>query len=225
MHPITILSLTLCATLAAGCQGLHSHSPKGPDLAILESGQTTNLIGAGSTLAWAPLKTDAYETAGPTKVTDTQITLHAGKPYAGVRWTGTAPTDNYELSLEATRTKGNDIFCGIFFPVGTNHCSLILGGWGNSLVGLSMVDDLSAAENETAYPETFTNSVWTKVVLRVTPKLILAEVDGKQAIELEREFHRVSPYLGLEFFEPLGLFTYESDAIIRNVHLRKLPEE
>src|SRR4030095_13557208 len=67
----------------------------------------------------------------------------------GVNWTSDIPRMNYEISLEAMRVDGSDFFCGLTFPVGEDPCSLIVGGWGGGVVGLSSLDGEDAANNET----------------------------------------------------------------------------
>lgn len=59
------------------------------------------------------------------------------------------PVMNYELSLEAMRVDGSDFFCGLTFPVGSNFCSFIVGGWGGGVVGLSSLNSEDASQNET----------------------------------------------------------------------------
>ena len=152
------------------------------------------------------------------------ITIEAGAPFEGLAWTDPFPRENYELTLEATRLEGKDIFCGVVFPVGPDSCSMIPGGWDNSLLGLSMVDGLSAAENVTSYPEAFTNHVWSTVKLKVTTEAVTVKIDDKQVIDLKREAHSFSLYPGLEMYEPFGFFTYQTKALIRNPTLRALSD-
>lgn len=64
------------------------------------------------------------------------LVLNMGDPFTGVNWTNPFPTMNYEVALDAMRVMGSDFFCGLTVPVGTNFCSLIVGGWGGSLVGI-----------------------------------------------------------------------------------------
>ena len=158
----------------------------------------------------------------PLAVGSDMITIEPGNPYSGATWTGPFPTDNYELSLEATRLEGQDIFCGIVFPIREDTCSLILGGWDNSLLGMSMIDGLSAAENVTSYPESFTNHTWSTVVLKVTSGNVSVTLNEKTVIDLQRDHHTFSLYPGLEMYEPFGFFTYNSKALIRNPTLRML---
>lgn len=45
----------------------------------------------------------------------------------------------------------SEFFCGLTVPVrtGTECVSLIVGGWGGSLVGISSIDGLDASETST----------------------------------------------------------------------------
>lgn len=72
---------------------------------------------------------------GPVSISDDLITLGVGDPITGVRWTGDFPKNNYEIRLEARRVEGFDFFSAITLPVGDQHCSVILGGWGGSVTG------------------------------------------------------------------------------------------
>jgi len=63
------------------------------------------------------------------------LLLPSGAPFTGVNFTNDAPKVNYEISLEAMRVSGSDFFCGLTFPVRDSFCSLIVGGWGGTLVG------------------------------------------------------------------------------------------
>jgi hypothetical protein len=74
--------------------------------------------------------------------------LSMGSPFTGINWTNEFPKVNYEVALDAMRVMGSDFFCGLTVPVGTNFCSLIVGGWGGSLVGISSLDGMDASENE-----------------------------------------------------------------------------
>lgn len=62
------------------------------------------------------------------------IDMLAGDPLTGIRWSGKFPTENYELKLQARRIEGFDFFAAVTFPVGKEHCSFVLGGWGGGLV-------------------------------------------------------------------------------------------
>ena len=73
------------------------------------------------------------------------IVLGMGDPFTGINWTNAFPKINYEVALDAMRVMGSDFFCGLTVPVGTNFCSLIVGGWGGSLVDISSLDGMDAS--------------------------------------------------------------------------------
>ena len=52
----------------------------------------------------------------------------------GVTYQGQFPKTDYEVSLEAMRVDGVDFFCGMTFPVRSEFCTLIVGGWGGEVV-------------------------------------------------------------------------------------------
>ena len=60
------------------------------------------------------------------------------------------PRTNFELEAEAMKVDGDDFFCAITFPVGETYATFVPGGWGGTVVGISSIDGLDAAENETA---------------------------------------------------------------------------
>src|SRR5688572_1884106 len=71
-------------------------------------------------------------------VEDGAISIPLAERLAGITYDGgDLPKTNYEVELEARRVDGNDFFVGLTFPVGDSHASLILGGWGGSVCGLS----------------------------------------------------------------------------------------
>ena len=51
--------------------------------------------------------------------------------------TNEIPKINYEVALDAMRVSGSDFFCGLTVPVNDSFCSLIVGGWGGGLGGVS----------------------------------------------------------------------------------------
>ena len=103
----------------------------------------------GKTLgSWQPSK---FGGDGGVRVDNGQIILETGKPFTGITWAGPElPTTNYEIALQAMRVEGRDFFAGVTFPVGDSSCSLILGGWGGTVIGLSSVNSEDASQNETS---------------------------------------------------------------------------
>lgn len=145
-----------------------------------------------------------------------------GADLSGITWTnGTLPKTDYEISLEAEKVDGNDFFCGLTFPVGESACSLILGGWGGSVVGLSSLDDNDASENETTRTQNFPTGHWYKVLVRVTPQKIQAWLDQEKIVDVSIAGKKVSLRAGPIFLcAPLGVATYETSAAWRDFKLR-----
>ncbi len=171
---------------------------------------------------WRPITEGVFEGHGTVEVKDGTIALARGRLQTGITWKGEFPRDNYEVALEAMRTDGSDFFCGLTFPVGAEPCTLIVGGWGGSVVGLSNVDDQHAAENETTRTMEFENNRWYTVRLRVTPAKIQAWIDEQDLIDLAREKHRFAVWWEQERVRPFGVATWDTGAALRNIRVRKL---
>ncbi len=136
------------------------------------------LIGVASTVraqttgepAWEPLfdgktltnwQSTKFVAEGAVKVESGQIVMEAGRPMTGITWAGAKlPTTSYEIALQAMRVDGRDFFAGITFPVADSYCSLILGGWGGTVVGLSSINGQDASENDTSQSVTFESGRW-----------------------------------------------------------------
>src|SRR4029077_5162484 len=108
------------------------------------------------------------------------IVLNMGDPFTGINWTNEVPKIDYEVALDAMRVSGSDFFCGLTVPVGTNFCSLIVGGWGGSLVGISSLDHMDASENETTRTMNFEQGRWYRIRMRVVPGKIQAWIDQER---------------------------------------------
>jgi hypothetical protein len=179
----------------------------------------------GKTLkSWQILDKIDFEEHGDVKVKDGELILEKGNYMTGLRWTGAFPKKDYEISLEARRIDGNDFFCGMTFPVDKSHCSLILGGWGGTLTGLSSLDGFDASENETSSWIDFKNKQWYKVRVRVTAKKIEAWVDKEQIVDIEHVDRKVSLRWEMDTMPPFGLATYSTTAGYRNIVVKRLSE-
>ena len=177
----------------------------------------------GKTLrGWRVPTEDEFEMHGEVNIKDGAIHTGVGMPFSGIVWTGDLPKENYEVELEAKRTTGVDIFCGLTFPVGKDCVSLICGGWGDTVVGISSVDDMNASENETTKVMSFDNNKWYRIRVRVTSDKIETWIADKQVIELKREGHRFSLYGGVEPVSPLGVFSWQSEGAVRNIRFRRV---
>jgi multidrug efflux pump subunit AcrA (membrane-fusion protein) len=168
-------------------------------------------------------KTD-FAGAGEVKVEKGQLVLEMGQSLTGVTWKDAAklPKDNYEITLQAMKLKGDDFFCGLTFPVNDSHASFILGGWGGTLVGMSSIDGLDASENETTIYRKFDRDKWYKVRLRVADGKVQGWVDDEQVIDVELKDKKISTRIEVDASRPLGLATYQVSAAYKDIQLKRL---
>jgi hypothetical protein len=150
------------------------------------------------------------------------IFLEMGNNLTGITWSGPVERMSYELSLDAMRVTGSDFFCGLTFPVDTNCCSLILGGWGGSVCGISSLDNYDASENETYQSVKFENRRWYNVRVRVTTTRIEAWLDREKIIDVETVGRTIDTRMEVDLSRPLGIATWQTTGAIRNIKLRKL---
>ena len=129
---------------------------------------------------------------------------------------------NYEISLDAMRVAGTDFFCGLTFPVSDRPCTLILGGWGGQLCGLSSIDNFDASENETTQFVPFENGRWYHVILRVMPDRIEAWLDNQEIVNIDTTGRDIDIRIEVELSQPLGIATWMTTGAVRNIKLRKL---
>jgi hypothetical protein len=158
---------------------------------------------------------------GVVTVSNNQINLGNGY-MTGINWTGAIPRVNYEIALEAKRVEGSDFFCGLTFPVETNECSFIVGGWGGGVVGLSSIDGEDASQNETTKSMSFNNGQWYKIRVRVLPGKIQAWIDGDEMANVDTQDKRLSIRIEVEPSTPLGIATWNTAAAVRNIKLTRL---
>jgi len=144
---------------------------------------------------------------------------------AGLRWTGVPPSPPFEVELEARRVEGADFFCGLTVPTRSpQECvSLIVGGWGGVVVGISSIDGLDASENETMSTATFENGRWYRIRLQFADERLAAWIDGTQVVDVSTRDRRLSLRAGpIEECAPFGLSTWESTGEIRAIRWRGL---
>lgn len=161
---------------------------------------------------------------GEVKVEKGIVIIDQGVDLSGITSTRKdLPTSNYELEFEAQRAAGNDFFVGITFPYKKSSCTLICGGWGGGVCGLSSLDGMDASENETTSYLSFTNGQWYKVRLLVEDDRIQAWLDKSNLVDVETEDRKVDVRFEIDLSKPMGFSTYQSQALIRNARIRKLP--
>jgi len=151
------------------------------------------------------------------------IVLGMGDPFTGIAWTNDFPKKDYEVALDAMRLMGADFFCALTVPVGTNFCSLIVGGWGGSLVGISSLDGMDASENETTKFSNFESGRWYRIRLRVTEKKIEGWIDQEKLIDVATADRRISLRPGdIELCKPFGLAAWQTSSALREIRYRRV---
>jgi hypothetical protein len=158
---------------------------------------------------------------GRVYVRDGSIVLNRGDDITGITWDGEFPSLDYEVELEAMRIQGHDFFCALTFPVADSFCSLIVGGWGDTVVGLSNVDGRDASENETTRRMGFENDRWYTLRLRVDGERIQAWIDGMPVVDLQIGGRSLSVRPEVSLSRPFGLASWRSIAAFRNIRVKE----
>jgi hypothetical protein len=151
------------------------------------------------------------------------VVLGTGNDLTGVNYTNDVPKVNYEISMDAMRVQGSDFFCGLTVPVKDSFCSLILGGWGGSVTGISSVDGEDASENETTKFMRFESGRWYRLRLRVTDKKIEAWLDKEKIVDLATTGRKIGLRFGeIEMSKPLGIASWETAGALREIRMRRI---
>jgi hypothetical protein len=174
----------------------------------------------GKTLAgW---KAPEFGGEGKVYVENGTIVMETGSNMTGIVWTGEVVRNNYELSLEGMKLDGSDFFCTTTFPVGGDPCSLVVGGWGGGVVGLSNVDFHDASNNPTMKIMSFKEGQWYRVRIRVTDAAIEAWIDDEQAVNQPRKGRQFGIRSECDLCCPLGICTWATKGAVRNIRVRSL---
>ena len=187
---------------------------------------------AVKTPEWKPLfdgktlknwKSAEFGGEGEVTVKEGMIVMQQGSEMTGVTWTGgDLPKINYEISLMAQRIDGSDFFCGLTFPIKELPCSFIVGGWGGGVVGISSLDDLDAANNETSRYESFQKGRWYKIRMRVTEQGLMGWIDEQQVVGVETKGRKISIRHEVELSRPLGISCYSTVSGLKDIKIREL---
>ena len=205
------LSLVVLTVFSVPCPGV-----------LADEAEWRSLFDGKSLDDW---KTTAFGGQGDVYTEDGQLMLDFGSSLTGVTYQGQElPRNNYELRLQAQRIEGTDFFCGLTFPVHDAHLSLIVGGWGGSLVGLSSLDGKDASDNETQRSMAFRRATWYGIRVQVTDDHVRVWIDDKLVIDQSIEGRKLSLRPEVELCKPLGICTWETRAAIRNIQVRSIAD-
>jgi hypothetical protein len=223
MHRPTFAPLSLCVWMLLGTSLLtYFGNTVIAQETPFPAGQWVELFDGKTLDGW---KSTNFGGEAEVKVSDGLIILEPGSPLTGITYTGDElPKTHYEVELEAQKQQGIDFFCALTFPVGEASCTLVVGGWAGSVVGLSNIDGKDASRNDTTQYMTFKKDQWYKIKVRVTPDHITAWIDGKPVVKQALEGHKLSLRPEVELNRPLGICTFETRAALKNLKIQRLPE-
>ena len=168
-----------------------------------------------------------YGGDGEIQIKENHISVKRGDPLTAVFWEkkedgDSLVRDNYELKLKAKRTDGLDFFCGLTFPIADQYATLVLGGWGGGITGLSSIDGRDASENETTMFREYDNDRWYDVRVRVTPSHVQCWVDDQSVVKIARAGRQFGLRFEMDLCEPLGIAAYLCDAEYEDIGWRYL---
>jgi hypothetical protein len=210
--------ILICIVCISGCKNGKSsnRTESSAEKAIIDS---TLLFNGKSLDGW---EITNFGPQGPVNVSGDQIILGMGEGCTGVTWKNSFPATGYEVSLDAKRVAGNDFFCGITFPVGKSFCSLIVGGWAGTTVGLSSIDGKDASKNETTSHRNFDKDKWYHIRLEVTDEYIKSWIDSDKVVDFIIDNKHLSIRPEVELSKPFGIASWYTTAAIRNIHLTRI---
>ncbi len=183
----------------------------------------------GESLAgWEIAEEDEFYQHGKIAVKEGVIEIQMGSPSSGIRLADEEGLlrENYELAFDARRIDGVDFFAGVTFPIAEDYCTLIIGGWSGTIVGLSNVDNLAAADNDTTLTRDFETDRWYRIRLRVSQHKVSAWIDAEQIVDLPRKDRKFAIWWEQEPMRPLGIANWYTASQLRDIKVRPLePEE
>jgi hypothetical protein len=203
--------------LLAGCRG---HKEKNEALPAQVTVSDSTMIFDGKSLAgW---EVTNFGPQGPVYVSGGEIILGMGEGCTGITRIGKFPSVNYRVSLDAKRVEGNDFFCGMTFPVAKDQCTLIVGGWGGTTVGLSSINGLDASENATRSLMSFEKNRWYHIHLEVTPSKIKAWIDSLNVVDFTIGSSRLTIRPEVELSKPFGIASWNTTAALKNIEVASI---
>jgi hypothetical protein len=166
---------------------------------------------------------DIYGSGTVTVLEDGSVECGHGNPMTGIAYTNAPLRMNYELSLQAVRVKGSDFFAALTIPIEQHYCTVIIGGWGGGLCGISSFDYMDAAENQWTECLNLENDRWYTLRVRLTPGVLQISLDETlytARIEFDNSSRfSLRPGSDIDKTVPLGLATYSTLARWRNFTL------
>jgi hypothetical protein len=216
---ISVLFLAILALANCTAAGKKNKSSGEKTEQIVPQKDSTYLFNGISLDGW---EITNFGPQGPVDVSGGEIFLGMGDGCTGITWKRDFPEINYKVTLEAKRVSGNDFFCGMTFPVGKEPCTLIIGGWGGTVVGLSSIDNYDASENETTTFMGFEMNRWYNICLEVKEDSIKASIDNELVVRFAIGNKRLSIRPEVDLSKPFGIASWRTTAALRNIRVQKI---
>lgn len=164
---------------------------------------------------------------GAVEIQKGEISLPPGQPMTGARfgaWRAAGlPLTRYVIEYQALRVSGNDFFGTVTFPIEDSYVSLVVGGWGGTLVGISCIDDFDANENNTRGNAHFENNRWYPVRVEVRSDELRVWIDRRLFVNVSLKGRALGLRAGdIEKCVPFGFASYATHARLRDVIVRRL---
>ena len=191
-----------------------------------EQGGWVPLFDGAALGGWKVVEQMATGKGGTAQVENGSLLLEPANAGTAVAWTREFPKEGYELAVEVKRLAGENDFCNIVFPVGSEHCVLLIGGGGErGVVGLDTVDGQRYDASGTRKSFAFESRLWYRVRLRVTKSRIEAWIDNEKLVDLARAEHRFAVSVWWQALHSLALGTWQSRVAIRSIKTRPAEDE
>ena len=187
----------------------------------IEAQEVRNLFNGVSLDGWEVVD---FPYHGDVTISDSCIIVSKGGLISGIKWVKDFPKINYEVTLDANRVEGYDFFCGMTFPVNESFLTLVLGGWGGSVIGLSNIDGEDANNNDTFGIINFELNQWYSIRLKVTEQKVEAWINGYQIVDFPIENHELSLRSEMKTSTPFGIDTYRTTAAFKNIRYSIIAE-
>lgn len=210
------LFVIVIAALLFACRGNQKEPVKAP---VSEKKDSTFIFNGKDLEGW---EITNFGPQGPVYVSGDQVILSMGDGCTGITYIRPFPEVDYKVTLEAKRVSGNDFFCGMTFPVGKEPCTLIVGGWAGSTVGLSSIDGKDASENETTRIMHFENDRWYRIGLLVKQNEIKAFIDDSIVVDFLKDGKKLSIRPEVELSKPFGIASWKTTAALKNIKVESL---
>lgn len=150
------------------------------------------------------------------------LVLEPGSPLTGGTFAIELGDHGYEVELVAARLSGVDFFCGLTVPTTIGPLTLVLGGWGGAVCGLSCLDGKDAAQNDTRTLRHFATGRDYRVVLRVTKSDVQVTIDDEPFLTASLRGKSATLRQEVELTAPFGFSCYQTKAGLRSLRYRLL---